>query len=190
MKASSTLVFVWAEVSAKGMPNFSASFLPSSVDTAFPLFHHLTTYSLGLQIALVTNQDLVYARISMLFHKRDGFKLYLRNLFHPWRNALKRVSISHIINKENTFRTSYVRSSNGSETLLTSRLPNLSGQFASIKQTWSFTVFPHTFTVLILKSIPIVVMNVLMNVFEAYCISRQVLPTPTVPLAFSRVKKH
>ena len=125
MKASSTLVFVWAEVSAKGMPNFSASFLPSSVDTAFPLFHHLTTYSLGLQIALVTNQDLVYARICMLFHKRDGFKLYLRNLFHPWRNALKRVSISHIINKENTFRTSYVRSSNGSETLLTSSIPNL-----------------------------------------------------------------
>ena len=110
---------------------------------------------------------------------RSGRQHHLRNLLHPGGNALERVAVGHIIYKQNTLRASDVGSGDGAEALLTSGIPNLEREGESERGTWSFTVLPHTFTVLILKSIPMVVMKVLMKFLEAYCISRQVLPTPT-----------
>ena len=110
---------------------------------------------------------------------RRGERHHLRNLLHPGRDALEGVAVSDIIYKQNTLRTSDVGGGDGAEALLTSGIPNLVREEESARATWSFTVLPHTFTVLILKSMPMVVMKVLMKFLGAYCISRQVLPTPT-----------
>jgi hypothetical protein len=50
----------------------------------------------------------------------------------------------------------------------------------AVSQICSFTFLPLMSIVLILKSIPIVVMNVGLNVSFAYRNNKQVLPTPAV----------
>ena len=57
----------------------------------------------------------------------------------------------------------------------------------AVSQIWSLTFLPPRCTVLILKSIPIVVMNVEEKVSLAYLNSRLVLPTALSPIMSSLI---
>jgi hypothetical protein len=119
---------------------------------------------------------------------------YHLNLSHPVSDGYKGVSIGNVIDQQYSLGTAEIRGGDGAESLLAGGIPYLCdignasvfrtlGELESDKEgveerTCNLMRLPSNWIFLILKSMPMVVMNVGEKESFAYLSSRQVFPTP------------
>ena len=104
------------------------------------------------------------------------------DLGNPISNGGKALAICHIVDEEDPLGTAEIGSRDGSKSFLSSGIPDLEEDYGSReargRETWSLILLPSRVMFFILKSMPIVVMNVGEKESFAYLRSKHVFPTP------------